>query len=419
MLNTLEYLRALGDYGTGKTRLEDVVGGLCYRPIFVSGATGAAPIFRLIEQWKGTLIIDESDFTDSTEHALIIKILNMGFEKGKNVIRCDSENYDRLHHHGVFGPKIIASRRTFDDQALESRCLTETMTPTLRTDIPVVLGKSWEKERAEMQELLMAWRFRHRAEIEQPESIELGQGLEPRLRQASIAFAALFLKSEGTMTRFKEFLRNYQRDLIEQRSTCVDGIVVKAIHDLVVEDKEQWDNEGPLITSSDISMLSGGESDRTIGKSLRSLKLASRQRRANNKNAKYLVANKEGLCRIFRRYILDCFDCIDCLECYAAWGPVAEAGVAANVPISTIHDETNETNETEKVNGTDPQPQAAASRNPSATSPSGKKPTGNLQIDTAWSEYQGTAKKPRPRVPEGELKHMSPAARRAWKQLAG
>jgi len=65
--NTLNYLRALGDTGVGKTRFLDVLGHIHYKPIETTGATTAAPIFRMIDKWRGSLIMDEADFAKSDE----------------------------------------------------------------------------------------------------------------------------------------------------------------------------------------------------------------------------------------------------------------------------------------------------------------------------------------------------------------
>ena len=48
VLNTVPYLRALGDYGTGKSRFEDIIGGLCYKPMFTNGAITPAVIYRVL-----------------------------------------------------------------------------------------------------------------------------------------------------------------------------------------------------------------------------------------------------------------------------------------------------------------------------------------------------------------------------------
>jgi YD repeat-containing protein len=58
----LPYLRVRGDYGSGKTRFLLVVGAVCYKPMFASGASTTSPLFRTLDAFRGTLILDESDF---------------------------------------------------------------------------------------------------------------------------------------------------------------------------------------------------------------------------------------------------------------------------------------------------------------------------------------------------------------------
>lgn len=64
----LPYLRLRGDYGSGKTRFLLTVGSLCYKPIFASGATSTSAIFRMLDCFGGTLIIDEGDFQIGRAH---------------------------------------------------------------------------------------------------------------------------------------------------------------------------------------------------------------------------------------------------------------------------------------------------------------------------------------------------------------
>src|SRR5207237_5708350 len=65
--NELPYLRIRGDFGSGKTRFLLIVGSICFRPIFASGASSISPIFRILDSFKVTLIIDEGDFRMSAE----------------------------------------------------------------------------------------------------------------------------------------------------------------------------------------------------------------------------------------------------------------------------------------------------------------------------------------------------------------
>jgi hypothetical protein len=60
--NEFPYLRFRGDYGTGKSRALIVVGSLCYKAYFASGASTVAPIFHTLDLFRGTLILDEADF---------------------------------------------------------------------------------------------------------------------------------------------------------------------------------------------------------------------------------------------------------------------------------------------------------------------------------------------------------------------
>jgi hypothetical protein len=64
--NELPYLRLRGDYGSGKTRALLILGSLCYKGFFASGASTVSPIFHTLDAFRGTLILDEADFRLST-----------------------------------------------------------------------------------------------------------------------------------------------------------------------------------------------------------------------------------------------------------------------------------------------------------------------------------------------------------------
>ncbi len=233
-LNTLSYLRTLGDFGTGKSRFLDVVGDLCYKPIKASGAITSAPIFRLIKRWNGTFLIDESDWKDDSEYTLIVKILNCGFERNRPIIRCNPNNAAEIEIFPTFGPKILATRRPFTDQALESRCLTETMIATSRKDIPPVLPKDFYNEQAHLRRQLLMFRFKYYRKIDQSDvdAIKLDDSIEPRLKQANISFAVIFKNIPEMFERFVNFLRKYQTELVSKRSETYEGLIARAIYEM-------------------------------------------------------------------------------------------------------------------------------------------------------------------------------------------
>lgn len=252
-VDTLPYLRALGDTGTGKSRFLKVIGGLCYKPMFLSGAATPAPIFRMIERWGGTLVIDEADWYMSDEASEIIKILNCGFEKNLPVIRCSTDNPDHMHYFNTYCPKIIATRRTFKDKALESRCLTEVMKPLSRTDIPVLLPRVFHEREKELRDKLFNWRLKNwlNIDIEAAQGLQLDERLEPRLRQVMGYLPLLFDGDTNTLGFFERTLQEMNRDLIEERASSFDGMIVNSL--LKIHDTNQEDIDPEPISAGDIA----------------------------------------------------------------------------------------------------------------------------------------------------------------------
>jgi hypothetical protein len=139
--NDLPYLRLRGDYGTGKTRTLLVIGSICYKPFFASGASTVSPIFHTLDAFRGTLIFDEADFRFSDERAEIVKILNNGNVRGLPVLRTMMNRQHEFNPQAfqVVGPKIVATRGSYEDRGLESRFITEEMgSRRLRADIPII-----------------------------------------------------------------------------------------------------------------------------------------------------------------------------------------------------------------------------------------------------------------------------------------
>jgi hypothetical protein len=90
-VSTAAYLRFLADTGKGKTRAKQVIGDLCFYPVYAAGASSFSGMARTQQKWRGTLIIDEADFGGDKE-AQLTKYLNLGFERGQYYILSDKEN---------------------------------------------------------------------------------------------------------------------------------------------------------------------------------------------------------------------------------------------------------------------------------------------------------------------------------------
>lgn len=236
--NELPYLRVMGDYGSGKTRFLLTVGSICYLPIFASGASTVSPLFRILDAFKGTLIIDEADLRWSDERADMVKILNNGNARGFPVLRTESSATRELNPvaYAVFGPKLVATRSEFNDRALESRFLTERLgVRPLRPDVPINLPKSHWQEARELRNKLLCFRIRNHSRVRELGDLTDGR-LEPRLNQI---FAPLLsvIDDEAARDEVWNLIRQYNRQVIAERGMTTEAQVLDVIRELSREEK--------------------------------------------------------------------------------------------------------------------------------------------------------------------------------------
>jgi hypothetical protein len=232
--NELPYLRLRGDPGCGKTRFLLTVGSLCYKPIFASGASTVSPLFRIIDSFRGTLIIDEGDFRLSDERAEIVKILNNGNAKGFPVLRSEVTPKREFNPtaYTVFGPKLVATRGFFEDRALESRCLTEEMGQyRLRDDIPINLSSDYKKQSLRLRNKLLLFRLSNLHAVTTSDSL-VDRAIEPRLNQVFVPLLSII---DDTQARkeLRELARQYNREIIADRGMDTEARVLEIIRDLI------------------------------------------------------------------------------------------------------------------------------------------------------------------------------------------
>lgn len=303
--NEVPYLRIRGDYGTGKTRFLAVVGALCYKPIMASGASTVAPLFHILDQLGGTLVLDEADYRYSGETADITKILNNGHARGFPVLRCERQNKGKefmpMAYH-VFGPKIIASRKRYRDQALESRCITlETSFVRSRMDIPTTLPPSFEQEALAIRNQLLSWRFEHFTHARDVHHYA-DQTISARLNQIYTPLLSL-IEDETIKAQVSAFITTQEKKLREDLGLTVEANVLSVI-------KKRHDNKKRLSVgeiAEDFKTRYRDEYERTItpnwigGVIRRRLDLATRK-----SNGIYIIAEGQGarLQLLYERYNL-------------------------------------------------------------------------------------------------------------------
>lgn len=232
--NELPYLRLRGDYGSGKTRALIVIGSVCYKPFFASGASTVSPIFHTLDTFRGTLIFDEADFRFSDEKAELVKIFNNGNVRGFPVLRTAITLKKEFDPRAflVYGPKIVAMRNSFQDKALESRFITEEMGQrTLRSDIPINLPESQAEEAQSLRNKLLMYRFQTLEHVEiNPELID--PNLSPRLNQILVPLLSI-IEDETLRKELREAAKGLEQDMRTEKSSTPEGELLTLLAELM------------------------------------------------------------------------------------------------------------------------------------------------------------------------------------------
>jgi hypothetical protein len=231
--NELPYLRLRGDFGSGKTRALFVIGSLCNKAFFASGASTVSPIFHTLDTFRGTLIFDEADFRFSDEKNELVKIFNNGNVRGFPILRTaitTQREFDPRAFN-VYGPKIVAMRKSFDDAALESRFLTEEMgQSSLRHDIPINLPDVQKEEAVALRNQLLMYRFTMLPTIKINESL-IDPSLSPRLNQILIPLLSI-IDDDNLREEIRITVRSFDQKLYAERSASIEAGVLEVLQDL-------------------------------------------------------------------------------------------------------------------------------------------------------------------------------------------
>ncbi|MBU6142122.1 hypothetical protein KGO95_03335 [Patescibacteria group bacterium] len=246
--NELPYLRIQGEPGSGKTRFLLTVGSLCYKPIFASGASTISPLFRILDAFRGTLIIDESDFRQSDERSEMVKILNNGNVRGFPVLRSEASPQTKEFNpraYAVFGPKIVATRGLFEDRALESRFLTEPMGEReLRRDIPINLPQAQQREALSLRNKLLLFRFRNLAHCTVDPSL-VDRAIEPRLSQIFVPLLST-VDDPAIRQELQGLAREYHDLMVGARGLEAEAQILEVVREL-------WTDASSSVALKDIT----------------------------------------------------------------------------------------------------------------------------------------------------------------------
>jgi putative DNA primase/helicase len=92
---------------SGKSTLLGLIGFLACRTLLSTSITGPA-LFRSIETWRPTFVLDEAD-TAFANNQDLKEVVNSGWTRGQSVPRCDPVTYE-VRAYSTFAPKAIGMK---------------------------------------------------------------------------------------------------------------------------------------------------------------------------------------------------------------------------------------------------------------------------------------------------------------------
>jgi hypothetical protein len=221
-----------GPSKSGKNRLAFVLRLLSYRPYFEMSTYRIPSLYRPLDLWQGTLVLDEADFNNTNEKSELVHFLNCR-ATGSPLSRQNPKNPRITDVFTNFGLTILTQRRLFDDNATENRSLpyyseqTDQKIPTVETDTML-------KEGLELQNMLLYLRLKYFKEVKIDKTAWLQEISDPRLVAALLPLLALAKLEPSLMETVKETVKGMERLKVEQTANSEDGIVINTL----------WDKEG-------------------------------------------------------------------------------------------------------------------------------------------------------------------------------
>jgi DNA primase catalytic core len=115
LFNYYPYLHLTGTKNVGKSKTMMLMSCLCFNAV-ASASMSSAALFRAVEAWRSTVLMDETEFLHSREYSDKRLIINGGFQKGSTVTRTEKEGDKyRVRQFENFCPKAFASIEGLDD----------------------------------------------------------------------------------------------------------------------------------------------------------------------------------------------------------------------------------------------------------------------------------------------------------------
>lgn len=227
----IPYIHFLGLTGTGKTTAAETVSTICYKSIDAGGSMSMASMFRLVDQWRGTIFLDEFELGNMGADAVsgMINFLKAGSSERK-IFRVEGEKTREVMSYLVKAPKIFTSEQPFKGAGLQSRTILVQMEKARRL-LPLYKLDNYQDKAVSLRNKLMLWRLRNINNIDL-KKMEHGipelQTFDRRVQQ--IITPIYFLADEKAREKLLEFAKRQEEETRRERLESFEGRIFEKLY---------------------------------------------------------------------------------------------------------------------------------------------------------------------------------------------
>ena len=220
------YLCFLGPFRSGKTRALEVMAALCYKPMLVVDPSEAS-MFRIIEKFRPTLIIDESQIVDKNVRAVMAAGYRFGV-KVPRVVDPEADGLEAIRWYDVFGLKIYACREEPPSDIFSRSIIIHCEKNVRHTKKKIDAGKA-----KELRTRWLAQRLRMFNKITVTfEEFESEDGRLQELFSPLVVMAQHFGDLEA-LAAIERYGRQIEKEIAAMETTSEDAEIISAILEYV------------------------------------------------------------------------------------------------------------------------------------------------------------------------------------------
>jgi len=222
-----------GPSQSGKNRLAFVLRLLSYRPYFEMSTYRIPSLYRPMDLWQGTLVLDEADFANTNEKSELVHFLNCR-ATGTPLSRQNPKNPKITDTFSNFGLTIVTQRRPFDDNATESRAL-PFYSEASDKKLPVIETDEMLKQGLELQNKLLYLRMKYYQQVSINKEAWVNELNDHRLVASLLPLIALSKHEPSLKDTITKTAKEVEKAKIEEKANSMDGLIINVLWEKISE----------------------------------------------------------------------------------------------------------------------------------------------------------------------------------------